>query len=192
MEDHEIDALELSEQRGLDWDEDHRAIRLFGDVNNQLAFTIWQALAQLQYEDPTAPITIFLNSAGGDIASMLSTVDAIQLCECPIKIIGTGIVMSAAVPILACCKPGHRFLTPRCRLMLHPPRVGLSGIQKNVENAHREMKLLHKMYKDILIQTTKMTPDVVDKYVDNMEDRYFGPQQAVKLGIADSILRRLP
>ena len=175
-----------------DYSEERRMIRLFGEVNNEMDFTIWSALRELATEDPVAPITLFLNSPGGSMTSMFSIIDAIQLCEAPVQIIGTGQIMSAAVPILAAGTPGYRFLAPRTRLMLHPPSVILGGIQRNAENAHKESKVKAKMMKDVLIETTKMNKEIVEHYIDKMEDRYFSATQAVRLGIADGVLRRMP
>ena len=169
-----------------------RTIRLFGDVNNEMDYAIWAGLRLLESDSITEPITILLNSPGGGIYSMCSVIDAIELCSCPVRIIGTGMVMSAAVPILAAGEPGFRFIAPRTRLLLHPPRIVIAGISKNAEIALKETKILHKMYKDCLLKTTKMDSVLINQYVDNMQDNYFSATTSVKLGIADKVLRSMP
>jgi len=186
------DGSANSNGNGMDMNEELRTVRLFGDVNNEMDYTIWAGLKMLEAQSSSEPITILLNSPGGSIISMLSIVDAIQLCTCPICIIGTGCIMSAAVPILATGTVGYRYLAPRTRLLLHPPRVVLAGLSKNVENGMKETQILHKMYNDILLQTTKMDKLTVHKYTNNMEDNFFSASMAVKLGIADKVLRRMP
>lgn len=63
------------------------------------------------------PITIELNSGGGEEYAMFAYIDRISGCTLPITIRATGLVASAAIPILA--SGTHRIATPLTSFMHH-------------------------------------------------------------------------
>jgi ATP-dependent Clp protease, protease subunit len=64
------------------------------------------------------PITVIINSSGGDVYTSFAIIDAIRGCKSPINTVGTGHIMSAASLILA-SGTGKRILTPNTSVMIH-------------------------------------------------------------------------
>lgn len=169
-----------------------RQIRLFGAVNEEMTYAVWAALRELEMDSPTELVTIFLNSQGGDPLAAFSIIDSIELTTCPVRIIGTGSIMSAALPILAAGAKGQRFVTPRTRLLIHPPRIVVAGSMGNAKEGHNEVLTVHKMYKDILLKNTNLKAKDLKGYLDGNADHYFSAAQAKKFGIIDAVLKQIP
>ena len=66
------------------------------------------------------PITIWLNTPGGDTTSMLVFHDLVRTSPAEVTVIGVGQICSAGVLMLACCH--KRLVTENCVLMSHESR----------------------------------------------------------------------
>ena len=185
-------AAMMAMQQQMEIDEQRRLVKIFDEINSEAAFMLWSAIRAYEHADPKAPIYFVLNSPGGSIHSMFSMVDAMMTTTCPIITIGTGICMSAAIPILAAGKKGHRFVTPHTRFLLHQQSGGQVGSQSNVRVAFEESEVLHSMHKDLLRKLTKINKTTLNKIFEQPIDHFFGVDEALKFGIADSIFERMP
>ena len=65
------------------------------------------------------PITIWIDTPGGDEVSMFAFYDAVTGSPCEVTTVGSGEICSAGVLMLACGSPGHRLVTENCVLMSH-------------------------------------------------------------------------
>jgi ATP-dependent Clp protease, protease subunit len=187
-----IEVMQQQMQASLSAESERRVIKVFDEINSEAAFMLWSAIRAYEFENPTAPIQFFLNSPGGSIHSMFAMVDAMLTTSCPIITIGTGIIMSAAVPILAAGDKGSRYITPHTRLLLHQQTGGQIGSQSNIRVAFEESEVLHNMHKDLLKRLTKINKTTLNKIMENPTDYYFGVDEALKFGIADHIFERMP
>ncbi len=72
------------------------------------------------------PITIWLNTPGGDMESMFIYHDLVTQSPCPITVVGIGTVCSAGCLMLACggTHGGKRLVTESCTFMWHESRGG--------------------------------------------------------------------
>ena len=139
------------------------------------------------------PVTIWLNTSGGDVTSMFVFHDLVRASKLHITIIATGQVCSAGVLMLAC---GHtRLVTEGCVLMSHRGQGFMGG---DLETMEARMKY-HKWCEDHwAVLMDRYTPVEVDG---NLRDyKYwfalgkkraewwvFGGEAIVKEGIADFI-----
>ena len=76
-----------------------RQLELMTSVNAESCAVIIRDLLYLQREDPTAPITLYINSPGGEVQSGLALYDVMQAVSCPIRTVCLGMAASMA----ACC-----------------------------------------------------------------------------------------
>jgi len=88
-----------------------------GDIDENTAAWFAGVLHYLQGEDE--PISVWLNSPGGDVISMFAIHDLIRDATVPIRMVGYGQVCSAAVLLLACAP--RRLVTESCMWMSHEP-----------------------------------------------------------------------
>lgn len=94
-----------------------------GEITDAMG-TWFQQVLDIMNARSEAPITLCLNSPGGDVTSMYAIHDAIRTSRAPVRVIASGQVASAAVLILACGAAGSRLVMESTVLMSHEPTVG--------------------------------------------------------------------
>ena len=166
-----------------------RIIKLFGEINEEMAFAVWSALRFFEGQS-RGPIVIVINSAGGNVVDMFAIIDAIASSSCPIATIGTGIVASAATGILVSGTPGNRYLTPHCSVMLHEMSMGDYGKLTDLQAAMAEGRRKQRMYEDHMISSTGIPLEILRKHMAG-PDKWMSATTAVRLRLADQILRDL-
>jgi ATP-dependent Clp protease protease subunit len=104
-----------------------------------------------------APITIWLNTPGGEEVSMFCFHDLVRASKSHVTIIGTGEICSAGVLMLAC---GHkRLVTESCVLMSHRGRGGVEGDYENIVARTKYIKWSEQHWAKLM---DRYTPEEVD------------------------------
>ena len=62
---------------------DQRELELMTSVDAESCAVVIRGLLHLQRQDPTAPITLYINSPGGEVQSGLALYDVMQAVSCP-------------------------------------------------------------------------------------------------------------
>ncbi len=131
------------------------------------------------------PITIYINSPGGEVYCLLGLYDVIQLFIKQgyiIKTINIGIAASAAAIILLSGSKGFRHCLPNSTVMLHQPSSGTIGTVTDMEIDLEESKRLKQALNEIVKKHAS------EELLPLMErDAYLTPEDAIKYGIIDSI-----
>lgn len=131
------------------------------------------------------PITIYINSPGGEVYCLLGLYDVIQLFIKQgyiIKTINIGIAASAAAIILLSGSKGFRHCLPNSTVMLHQPSSGTIGTVTDMEIDLEESKRLKQALNEIVKKHAS------EELLPLMErDAYLTPEEAIKYGIIDSI-----
>ena len=84
-----------------------RKIFLTGEINAEMANAFLSEILFLEQE-PTKPVTIYINSPGGEVNAGLMIYDVIQGSGLEINMVCTGMAASMAAILLAGGKKGHR------------------------------------------------------------------------------------
>lgn len=136
-------------------------------------------------ESKENPITIYINSPGGEIYSLLGLYDVMQtLIEegYVIKTVNIGIAASAAAIILLAGSKGHRYCLPNTTIMLHQPSSGTYGTVTDMEIDVAETKRLKICLNDIIQKHA--SNDLIPLLE---RDAFLTPEQALEYGIIDEI-----
>ena len=180
-----------------------RSISLYGDITEQMANDVVQALLYfdhtkeqaIQKEDGTIetnilPISMYISTHGGIVSDMFSIIDIMEKIkkDCTVETVGLGKVMSAGVLILAAGTKGKRKISKHCRVMLHSVMSGHHGSFANLENEMKETKMMQNMYFKFLCENTKLTKKKIKKLLIPNVDVYLSAEEAIKYGIADEIM----
>ena len=138
-------------------------------------------------ESETDPITIYINSPGGEVYSCLGLYDVMQLFinqGYVIRTINIGCAASAAAVILLSGSKGHRYCLPNSTIMLHQPSGGTYGPVTDMKIAVEEADRLKKIMNNIVRQHAG------DEVVELMErDAWIAPEEALKFHLIDDIKR---
>lgn len=133
------------------------------------------------------PITIYINSPGGEVYSCLGLYDVMQLFinqGYVIRTINIGCAASAAAVILLAGSKGHRYCLPNSTVMLHQPSGGTYGPVTDMKIAVEEADRLKKIMNNIVKQHAG------DEVVELMErDAWISPEEALKFNLIDEIKR---
>ncbi len=163
-----------------------RIVFLGDAIDNLVANSIVQQLLALQLDDPTKPITLYINSPGGSIVDGMAIYDTIQCAKCPVHAIVAGMAASMGAVILSGCTKGHRGILPHGEVLLHQPLGGARGQATDVEiSANRILK----MKRTLLQILATNTGHSYDKLVEDCDrDYWLDAEQAKAYGIIDVLL----
>ena len=113
----------------------NRNVFLQGTIDSDMAN---QFLSQLLYleQESEEPVTIYINSPGGEVNAGLVIYDAIQGSNLEINMICTGMAASMAAILLAGGQKGNRYILEHSKVMIHEPLLanGVGGSATSIKN----------------------------------------------------------
>lgn len=158
------------------------------EVNCITAGQVIKNLHILNFLDSKSPITLLLNSPGGSWEDGMAIYDVIKTIKSPVVIIGMGKIYSMASVIIQSAK--KRILMPNALFMIHDGFEGYVGDTKSFEAWAKNAKDVREtMYKIYYSRMKKKR--VTLKQIEEMcsHDTILTAKEAVKLGLADNIMR---
>lgn len=131
--------------------------------------------------------TVYINSKGGSVTAGLSIYDAIQEYEGEVNLCCYGLAASMAAIILASGKPGHRFITPHGRTMIHEPALAgkLGGSASTIEETAKNMLETKNVLNTILAEHTGKTVAEIEEAT--RFDNFMDAEKSIEFGLCDEI-----
>lgn len=162
-----------------------RCININGEITDESAVDFTDKILELNLES-NEPITVLINSPGGEINSGLLMYDAIVGSKAPVRMICRGKAYSMGAVLLACA--GKRYMLPNSELMLHQPMLGgrVSGNASSIKSISDSMLETKKKINSLLAKHTGKTEEEIDKATDF--DHYFSPDEAIAFNLCDEII----
>ena len=164
----------------------NRVIFLTGDIDTDMANGFLSQLLYLEQE-PDKPVTIYINSPGGEINAGLMIYDAIQGSELDITMICTGMAASMAAILLAGGRKGKRLILKHSKVMIHEPLIsgGVGGSATSIRKISDSINETRGIVNEILAEHTGRTTDEIDEAT--TFDNYMNAQEAIEFGICDAV-----
>jgi ATP-dependent Clp protease protease subunit len=142
-------------------------------------------LANRPDENEKDPITLMINSNGGDVYEALGIIDYIETLSVPVNVIARGRAMSAAAMVL-CCGTGLRAASKSSTIMVHEASAEIFGKSADIKaNAEHIDELEEEFYK-MMAKRTKHDEDFWRKAC--RKDYYMTAQKALELGLIDKVI----
>lgn len=161
-----------------------------GEVEDAMSATVIAQLLYLEAENPEKPISMYINSPGGSVSAGLAIYDTMNYIRSPVSTTCMGMAASMGSLLLAGGAPGHRYILPHARVMIHQPSGGYRGKASDIADHAKEIlrirDKLNKIYQSHL--TKKRTLDEIEKYMER--DYYMDAEEAVEFGIVDKIMEK--
>jgi len=133
------------------------------------------------------PIKVFIDSPGGDVCALWTTIKAIEISKTPVYTINYCTAYSAAADLLA---SGHkRFALPGTSVMVHSGSCMFGGTMEQAENMKKHFDKLGKKITDYFLAHTKVDPKTFKKKAP--ADWYMDEDEALKNGLIDEIITDL-
>ena len=168
----------------------NRIIVLNDDINENLIedciiyILKWNQSDKGLFKEDRKPITIYLNSGGGDSIIAMQLVDIIKTSITPVRIVGMSLVASAAFHIFIA---GHeRICFDNTIFVMHDGDVTISNSTSKAKDTMKFIDELDARYKNHVLTSTKMTEQFYDDHYD-IEFFLFG-NKAKEYGIVDKIV----
>lgn len=166
-----------------------RQLELCGPVDADSASGIIRNLLFLQKESTEEPITLFINSPGGEVQSGLALYDVMQAISCPVRTVCLG--MAASMAALLFIAGNQRDMLPHSRVMIHDPLIGggLGGSALSVKARADDLMRIRDITAQVVAQHSHMSLEEVFELT--AKDTYFEAQEAIDAGLADRIVSTL-
>ena len=166
-----------------------REIWISGEINSELADAVISQILHLDAEDPNAEITLYIDSPGGSVTAGLAIYDVMQAVNANIRTVCVGTAASMAAVLFAA--GNRREIMKHGEVMIHDPLVssGISGSALAVQDKSDRLMAKRKVLCGILAQHTGKTLKQIYKVTG--KDTYFGAEEAVEFGLADTVIDKL-
>lgn len=167
-----------------------RVILLEGEVHDQMANLIVAQLLYLESEDPSADISLYINSPGGSVTAGLAIYDAMQFVKPDISTIVMGQACSMGSFLAQAGAPGKRLMLPFARHMIHQPSGGARGMQSDIKIQYEEITQIKTTLTELYVlhNTKGKTYEQFEKDMDR--DTFMSAQQALDYGLIDRIVTK--
>lgn len=130
------------------------------------------------------PIKVFIDSPGGDVCALWTTIKAIEISKTPVYTINYCTAYSAAADLLAA---GHkRYALPGTSVMVHSGSCMFGGTMEQAESMKKHFDKLGKKITDYFLAHTKVDPRTFKKKAPS--DWYFDEDEMLENGLIDEII----
>lgn len=149
----------------------------------------------LQYDNPTRPIYMYINSTGvvkgsgklGYEAEAFAIYDTMRYIKPPVATVCVGSAFGEAAMLLAAGEPGRRAALPSTSIMIRQPMQRFTQMQASDIDIYRtELRKTNAEVVRLLAKHTGHSEEEIAK--DIARPKYFNPYEAVEYGIIDRVL----
>ena len=163
-----------------------RIIFLGVPIDDEVANIVQAQLLYLASENEKEPISIYLNTPGGDVSAGLGIYDTMQLIAPEVNTICTG--MAASMGAVLLCAGKNRSILPHSIVMIHQPSGFTSGMASDILIEAKEIEKCRQEICEIVSNHTGQPYEKV--FADMDRDYWMNAQEAVDYHIVDKILVR--
>lgn len=164
-----------------------RIIFLGSPIDDNVANVIIAQLLFLESQDKERDIKLYINSPGGSVSAGLAIYDTMQHVKPNVSTTCVGLAASMGATLLAAGEKGKRFALPNADIMIHQVLGGAEGQATDVEIRTKHMLNIKKRLNILLAKHTGQTASQIEKDTDR--DNFMSPEEAVKYGIIDKIIK---
>lgn len=168
----------------------NRRLFINGDIDADLANDFLSEFLFLEQESDE-PVTIYINSHGGEVNAGLMIYDIIQESKLKINVVCTGIAASMAAILVAGGQKGRRYILPHSKMMIHEPLIGggVGGSATSIKNISESILKTREITNGILAKHTGKTMEEIDKATSF--DNYMDAKQAIEFGLCDKTTKTI-
>jgi ATP-dependent Clp protease protease subunit len=165
-----------------------RTILISESITDELARRVFQQLLVLEAESREKPITVIINSPGGEADSGFGIYDMLRFVSPPVRTLVAGLCASAAVIVFLAGDDGKRFSLTHSRFMMHQPSSATFGQASDLQIASAEILRLRERYNRIVADLTGKEIDVIRRDADR--DFWLSADEARGYGLVSRIVER--
>lgn len=164
-----------------------RIIFLGVAIDDDVANIITAQLLFLESLDPSADISLYINSPGGKVSSGLAIYDTMQLVKPAVSTICTGMAASMGSVLLCAGARGKRSALQHSRVLIHQPLGGAQGQASDILIAAHEIEKTRTELYNIISEHSGQPYEKV--FADGDRDFWMTAAEAKEYGMVDEILK---
>lgn len=164
-------------------------MQFYGGLSATDTKSFWLDVAILKERHKIMKIKLFLNSGGGSAYDGISLADLVSVAQkdgFEIDVFASGLVASAAVPIIAVC--GKRIASEGCMFMVHKAKLFKYAAQESIDDLEAQKEMMGNIrsrYLSILASRSKLSKDEWETLLE--KTTWFTAKQALEWGLIDEI-----
>ena len=164
-----------------------RTVVISQQVDAELTAKVLSQLVLLEQEGHEEPVTVFINSPGGEIFSGFAIFDMLNFITCPVTTIVTGFAASMGSILSMAADKGRRFAMPQAKIMIHQPLLmGYQGRASECEIQAREILKTRDHLVKLYSEQTGKSREEIKKALDR--DNWFSAEEAFEYGLIDKVI----
>jgi len=166
---------------------EERIIFLGVQIDDASANDVMAQLITLESIDPDREITMYINSPGGSMTSMMAIYDTMQFVQPEITTCCIGQAASAAAVLLAAGTKGKRLALPNARILIHQPATeGGYGQSTDMEIQAREILRMRAQMEAIIARHSGKDEEEIRRDIER--DKFLTAAEAKDYGLIDEVL----
>jgi len=165
-----------------------RTVLLSSDVTPDSAKHIVEQFLILEAEDPDKPITLLINSPGGEVHSGFSIFDLIRFIRPPVHIVSAGLTASIAAVILLAVPKERRLTLPNSRFLIHQPLFHgeVMGPASDLEITANEIIKTKAHINELIARETGRSLEQIEH--DTERDYWLSASEACEYGLVSRVI----
>ena len=162
-----------------------RSLLISGEINKDAADLFARQILVLD-SDSQEPIVVYINSPGGDVDAGFAIYDMIRFVASPVKIVGMGLVASAAALIYLAVPAERRFALSNSTYLIHQPLSEMKGVAIDISIYADKISQLREKLDKLIADATGNTLDKVSE--DTERDYWMSAEEAKAYGLVGKII----
>jgi len=163
-----------------------RIVMLGTGINDAVANVIVAQLLYLNSLDQKKPISLYINSPGGEVYAGLAIYETMQMIQAPVSTVAVGVTASMGTALLCFGAKGKRYALPHATIHMHPTGGGAKGYTEDVRIAMHEQERVQAQLFHLIGKHTGHTWKEIEDYF--IRDKYMTAPEAKDFGLIDEIL----
>jgi ATP-dependent Clp protease protease subunit len=167
-----------------------RELYLVGDIDKDIARQLIERLREFA-NDSTRPITVYLNTAGGNVTDGLAIHDAIREIAArgiQVTIVVQGMAYSMGSVVLQAASEGRRLAFPHSWIMIHEPAkwAGWQSTTAAAQHLERLRQMQDQIYQILASRAHRPLKQIIKDT--KRTDFYLDARRAMAYGLIDAIV----
>jgi len=167
-----------------------RDVYLIGDIEKDIARNVIERLRELA-NDNTRPITLYMNTAGGNVTDGLAIHDSIRQIVhrgIEVTIVVQGMAYSMGSVVLQAASEGHRFALPHSWIMIHEPAkwAGWQSTSAAAQHLERLKQMQTQIYKILADRSGRPLRQIIRDT--KRTDFYLDAKKSLDYGLIDRVM----
>jgi ATP-dependent Clp protease, protease subunit len=167
-----------------------RDVYLIGDIEKEIARGVIERLRELA-NDSSRPITLYINSAGGNVTDGLAIHDTIRQIVrrgTEVTIVVQGMAYSMGSVVLQAASDGRRLALPHSWIMIHEPAkwAGWQSTSAAAQHLDRLKQMQAQIYEILAKRSGRPLRQIIRDT--KRTDFYLDARRALEYGLIDGVL----